>query len=129
MALATTLYIQHGKAKAKATEVAAALAAVIGRTIPIGMSPLKYETVWLEACSNLFLFLPEYEWKFVDQAAFKTIPTDTQKSILVNTLGHNLTQCLVGAQDSYGVLTVRNGSVSSSFPNHHFISALAWLLL
>jgi len=77
MALATTLYIQHGKAKAKATEVSTQLAQVIGRTVPI-----------------------EYDWKFVDQAAFKTIPVDTQKKLLVETLGHNLTQCILGAQDS-----------------------------
>lgn len=96
MALATTLYIQHGKAKAKATEVAAALAAVIGRTIPI-----------------------EYEWKFVDQAAFKTIPTDTQKSILVNTLGHNLTQCLVGAQDSLAA------ALAASAPLRDIIAPIA----
>jgi hypothetical protein len=38
MALATTLYIQHGKAKAKATEVSTTLGTVIGRSIPIGMS-------------------------------------------------------------------------------------------
>jgi len=37
MALATTLYIQHGKAKAKATEVSNQLAQVIGRAVPIGM--------------------------------------------------------------------------------------------
>ena len=36
MALVTTLYIQHGKAKAKATEVSNALGQIIGRTIPIG---------------------------------------------------------------------------------------------
>lgn len=77
MALATTLYIQHGKAKAKATEVSTQLGQLIGRTIPI-----------------------EYDWKFVDQAAFKTIPVDQQKALLVDTLGKNLTECLLGAQDS-----------------------------
>jgi len=96
MALATTLYIQHGKAKAKATEVSANLAAVIGRTITI-----------------------EYEWKFVDQAAFKALPTDTQKSILINTLGNNLTQCLVGTQDSL------TAALAASAPLRDIIAPIA----
>lgn len=36
-ALVTTLYIQHGKAKAKINEVTTALAAALGRSLPIGM--------------------------------------------------------------------------------------------
>lgn len=51
-----------------------------------------------EARSNHF---SEMDWKFVDQAAFKAIPTDTQKSILLNTLTNNITQFILGAQDSY----------------------------
>lgn len=44
MALATTLYIAHGKAKTKTTEVANALGACIGRVIPIGM-PCFHESL------------------------------------------------------------------------------------
>lgn len=36
MALATTLYLQHGKAKAKAAEVAGQLAQTVGRNLVIG---------------------------------------------------------------------------------------------
>ena len=38
-ALVTTLYTQHSKAKAKATDVAATFASVVGRTIAIGTIP------------------------------------------------------------------------------------------
>jgi hypothetical protein len=41
MALVTTLYIQHGKAKTKATEVSNALGQILGRTIPIGMNMIN----------------------------------------------------------------------------------------
>lgn len=77
MALATTLYIQHGKAKAKATAVANALGQLIGHQIPI-----------------------EFDWTFVTQPAFKAIAEAEQKRILVEVFGPNLDQCILAPADS-----------------------------
>jgi hypothetical protein len=56
----------------------------------------------------------------VDQAGFKSIAVAEQKSIIVDVLGNNLTQCLLGASDSYvrrkGGKTIRRNGLGSSPP-------------